>query len=148
MFLCDPASGLTGQQQTALAKFTKVIVVGGEGAVPDSYVKDLPNVTRLAGEGRYETSVKLAEWTAKNGLTMDGVVYATGENFPDALVSGPLAGRNSAPVLLVGGTDSATVAYSAQFNGQVTTAYVVGGTAVVSDSTATALANALGILKA
>ena len=147
VFLCDPATGLTDQQKTALGSFERVIVVGGSAAVPDEYVSGLPGVERLSGAGRYETSVKLAEWTAQNGLGMDGVVYATGENFPDALVSGPLAGRNNAPVLLVGAPDSATVSYSAQAKGQVSKAYVAGGEGAVGADTMTALADALGITK-
>ena len=89
----------------------------------------------------------LAKWTQQNGLSMDGVVYATGENFPDALVSGPLAGRNKAPVLLVSDPTGPAVSYSAGFKGKVTKAYVVGGTTVVSAATANALADALGITR-
>ena len=147
VFLCDPATGLSAKQRTALSKFTRVVVVGGVNAVPANYVSGLPGMTRLSGAGRYETSVALAEWTAKNGLDMDGVVYATGENYPDALVSGPLAGRNKAPVLLVGGANSPTVSYSAKAKGKVTKAYVAGGVQAVSAATANALADALGIAR-
>ncbi|NMN01644.1 BspA family leucine-rich repeat surface protein [Bifidobacterium panos] len=145
VFLCDPATGLTAKQRTALSKFKRVVVVGGVQAVPAKYVSGLPGVTRLAGQTRYETSVNIAKWTQKNGLGMDGVVYARGDDYPDALVSGPLAGRNKAPVLLVSGGDNSAVSYSAGFKGKVSKAYVAGGTAAVSKDTANAPADALGV---
>ena len=76
---------------------------------------------------------------------MDGVVYAYGENYPDALVSSPLAGRSKAPVLLVSDSNSPAVSYSAGFKSKVNKAYVIGGTAVMTKNTANALANALGV---
>ncbi|NMN02025.1 InlB B-repeat-containing protein [Bifidobacterium panos] len=145
VFLCDPATGLSAKQRAALAKFKRVVVVGGVQAVPAKYVSGLPGMIRLAGQTRYETSVSVAKWTQKNGLSMDGVVYACGENYPDALVSGPFAGRNKAPVLLVANASSPAVSYSKAFKGKVSNAYVAGGTQVVSKDTANALADALGI---
>ena len=150
VFLCDPNAGLTSKQQAALEEFDRIVVVGGSGAVPDRYVTYLfgGKVKRLVGDSRYGTSKVLAEWVQNEsglGMSMDGVVYATGENFPDASVSGPLAGTNRAPVLLVGAPNTPTVAYSEQFRGQVTKAYVAGGEGAVSDKTMTALANALGL---
>ena len=147
VFLCDPVTGLTDEEHTALLQFNRVLVVGGEQAVPAGYVADLSGVVRCAGVGRYETSVALAEWTQQNGLDMDGVVYARGDDYPDALVSGPLAGRNNAPVLLVSVPDGPSVSYSAGFNGQVSKAYAAGGVAAVSQDTANALADALGIAR-
>ncbi|NMN01535.1 cell wall-binding repeat-containing protein [Bifidobacterium panos] len=145
VFLCDPDAGLTAAQRTALARFERVIVVGGVNAVPDRHVSGLPGVIRLAGQTRYETSVALAKWTQSNGLGMNGVVYARGDDYPDALVSGPLAGRNKAPVLLVSDAKGPAVSYSKGFKGKVSTAYVVGGSAAVSAATANALADALGV---
>ena len=146
VFLCDPASGLTSQQKSALAKnFSRVVVVGGENAVPSRLVKGLPGLTRLSGSTRYETSVNIAKWAQKNGLGMNGAVYATGENFADALAAGPLAGRNKAAMLLVTNRDSATVSYSANHSGKVTKAYVAGGTNAVSTDTANAIADKLNM---
>ena len=145
VFLCDPNTGLTSQQYAALAKFSHVVVVGGTAAVPAKHLSGLNGVTRLAGATRYETSVELAKWAQKNGgLSMSSVVYARGDDYPDALVSGSLAGHSKAPVLLVSDASSPAVSYSAGFKGKVTNAYVVGGTAAVSAATANALATALG----
>lgn len=145
VFLCDPNTGLTSAQRTALAKFSRVVVVGGTSAVSDKHLSGLKGVTRVSGATRYETSVKIAEWTQKNGgLSMDGVVYARGDDYPDALVAGSLAGHSKAPVLLVSDAKSAAVSYSAGFKGKVANAYVIGGTAAVSAATANALSAALG----
>ncbi|MHA7139618.1 cell wall-binding repeat-containing protein [Rossellomorea arthrocnemi] len=56
-----------------------------------------PTYKRLSGKDRYETSVEISKegWTAS-----ETVIIASGENFPDALASVPLAGKYDAPVLL------------------------------------------------
>jgi putative cell wall-binding protein len=99
----------------------QVIVVGGTAAVSDSVFsalgtyngnyKDYYNKVyipvRIAGADRYDTSAKIADWeinyafdiAGRNtllwgpaGFSMDEVFVATGENFPDALAGGQLAG--------------------------------------------------------
>ncbi|NMN02495.1 cell wall-binding repeat-containing protein [Bifidobacterium panos] len=145
VFLCDPNTGLTSQQRSALNKFKRVVVVGGENAVPSRLVKGLPGLTRLSGNTRYDTSVAIAKWVQKNGLGMNGVVYATGEHFADALAAGPLAGRNKAAMLLVANPSSPTVSYSASYRGKVSKAYVAGGTSAVSTATANAIADKLNM---
>ena len=146
VLLCDPNTGLTVQQKNVLQrKFSRVVVVGGESAVPSRFVQGLPNVVRLAGQTRYDTSVRIAQWVQANGLGMDGAVYATGDNFADALAAGPLAGKNKAVMLLVSNQDSATVAYSAAYSGKLTKAYVAGGTSAISAHTANTLATKLNM---
>ena len=80
-----------------------------------------------------------------HGLGMDGVVYATGANFPDALAAGPLAGRAGAVTLLVADAHSPAVSFSADYRGKVDRAYVVGGENAVSRATADAIADGLGL---
>jgi putative cell wall-binding protein len=98
----------------------QVIVVGGTAAVSDSVFsvlgsysgsyKDYYNKVyvpvRIAGADRYDTSAKVADWEINYaldtdinngvwglaGFSMDEVFVATGENFPDALAGGQLAG--------------------------------------------------------
>lgn len=118
VFLVDPGTGLTRAQKAALGTFGQVLVVGGENAVPSRHVAGLPGVTRLSGATRYETSERIAEWTTGHGLGMDGVVYATGANFPDALAAGPLAGRAGAVTLLVADAHSPAVSFSADYRGR------------------------------
>ena len=145
VFLVDPGTGLTRAQKAALGTFGQVLVVGGENAVPSRHVAGLPGVTRLSGATRYETSERIAEWTTGHGLGMDGVVYATGANFPDALAAGPLAGRAGAVTLLVADAHSPAVSFSAGYRGKVDRAYVVGGENAVSRATADAIADGLGL---
>ena len=145
VFLVDPGTGLTRAQKAALGTFGQVLVVGGENAVPSRHVAGLPGVTRLSGATRYETSERIAEWTTGHGLGMDGVVYATGANFPDALAAGPLAGRAGAVTLLVADAHSPAVSFSADYRGKVERAYVVGGENAVSRATADAIADGLGL---
>ena len=145
VFLVNPETGLTQAQKAALRTFKQVLVVGGENAVPSRHVAGLPGVTRLSGATRYETSERIAEWTTEHGLDMDGVVYATGANFPDALAAGPLAGKAGAVTLLVEDAHSPAVSFSAGYRGKVDKAYVVGGVNAVSQNTADAIADSLGL---
>lgn len=74
------------------------------------------------------------------------MVFATGTNYPDALAAGSLAGKSSSPVLLVGQGSSAAASLARRYSGQASSAYVVGGTNVVSDNEARSLASALGLI--
>lgn len=145
VFLSDPNGGLTSAQKNVLKSFKQVIVVGGTGVVPSWVVQGLPGLSRISGSDRYDTSKKVAEWAHKNGLGMDGAVFATGANFADALAAGPLAGRNRGMMLLVDSPSCSTVLYSAGFKGKVSKVWVAGGTSAVSTQTADAIADKLGM---
>lgn len=145
VFLCDPVTGLTDEQRVALKNFKRVLVVGGENAVPSRFVQDLPGVIRGAGATRYETSMAVADWGLSNGLREDAIVYAAGLNFPDALTAGPLAGRNGSVLLLVDSSSNSTVSYSVKFRGKTTKAWIVGGTSAVSQMTANRIADNLSM---
>jgi hypothetical protein len=96
----------------------QVIVVGGTSAVSDSvfsvlgtyngnykdYYNKMYVPVRIAGADRYDTSAKIADWEinyafdvtddywTKAGFSFFETFVATGENFPDALAGGQLAG--------------------------------------------------------
>lgn len=151
--LSDPKSGLDANLLDAISArgFSRAIIVGGTSAVPSKVKSQLSgagvgDVTRLSGTTRYETSKAIAEHELASGFTFDGVVFATGANYPDALAAGPLAGKSSSPVLLVGQGSSAAASLARRYSGQVSSAYVVGGTSAVSDNEARSLASALGLL--
>lgn len=57
-----------------------------------------PRVVRIAGGDRYETA---AELTMAFAAGVERVFLATGQEFPDALAAGPVAGREEYPILLV-----------------------------------------------
>lgn len=63
-----------------------------------------PEYDKTTGADRYQTAVQLSQKGFAPGV--EGVVIATGENYPDALSAGPLAAAYGGPVLL---THSATL---------------------------------------
>ncbi len=74
----------------------------GYMAIADEFWKqiklDLPtNSTRIAGENRYETAVKISQagWDFSQA-----VILARGDDFPDALAGAPLAYDLNSPILL------------------------------------------------
>lgn len=101
---------------------------------------------RISGADRYETAVALSQHAFPSGLSRDAIVVATGLDFPDALAVSPLAGRLSAPILLVGSTmpDSVRAEIIRLYSGKKTAhVYVAGGTGVVSDSVVNSIRSAL-----
>ncbi len=128
---------------------TNAYILGGPTAVGPGVEAALKaslgtgNVTRLAGDNRYETARKVADEAivlANLGDGYDGVAYvATGSNFPDALAVSPIAAAKIRPVLLA---DPRSGAVSRP--NSVTSAYILGSTSAVPASVQTALGNAIG----
>ena len=154
VLLCDSASGLAGAAVESIRSggYSRAVIVGGTAAVPASVEGQLQSagirdVTRLSGATRFETSSRIADFELASGLgfSMDGVLLATGMNFPDALSAGPLAGRSRSPLLLVDPGAEYACAYLSGFRGEVGSATVVGGTAAVPEEDRLAIARVLGI---
>jgi putative cell wall-binding protein len=105
------------------------------GSAADADVVSLPSgsVVRLAGANRYETAVAVSEATFAPPL--DGLFVATGDNFPDALAAGPVAGLNPAwPILLVK-RDSVPTSVADEIGRLAPDSILVlGGSAAVSDA--------------
>ncbi|WP_066058889.1 cell wall-binding repeat-containing protein [Gulosibacter bifidus] len=82
---------------------SRVIIVGGESAVPAAAINELkgflPNAKteRYGGSNRHETAGMLATTFFPDTLT---VFIATGWDFPDALTAGSAATSMDAPILL------------------------------------------------
>ena len=73
-------------------------IVGGERAVSGKLEKELPKlIERIGGNDRYETSAKIAD---KFFTTSNKAFLASGQVFADALVIGPVATNENAPILL------------------------------------------------
>lgn len=120
----------------------RVIIVGGTGAVrqtvEEALIADLgaANVSRIAGVDRYQTGARIATYGVSRGLHWDGLCVATGEDYPDGLTGGSLAGRIATPLLL---TTPATLApVSAvvlnEYNEEISKVRFIGGTAAVSQA--------------
>lgn len=147
--------GALNDNQIAALKqggFKQVLVVGGTTAVPEAVATQAKKATgvtptRLAGATRYSTSVAIAKWAVANaGMTVNNSIYATGSNFPDALAAGPVAGKKGGVLLLVKSSDpSAVTSFVSAYSGKVTSAWVAGGTSVVSANAANQIADKLNM---
>ena len=87
-------------------------------------------VKRIGGENRYETSAKLAKESYPESKLG---VYATGEDFPDALIAGNYAGTKEAPVLLVKGDSLPEPIEKYTKESKIEKATIIGGVNAVSD---------------
>lgn len=105
-------------------------------AAPFNFVKStaVRHLTqRFSGADRYAVAAAVAASVAPNATS---VVLAGGATLPDASVSGPFAATLGAPLLLTtkSSLPSATVNELNRRGSTVKTAYVVGGSGVVSDT--------------
>ena len=95
------------KQQIARLNPSYIKVVGGEAAVSEDVFDELlplaPNVVRIAGADRYETSRLIVIDAFLARAHGDTAYIATGLNFPDALSAASAAGSEQSPVLLVNG---------------------------------------------
>lgn len=80
------------------SKIKKCYIIGGENSVSKSLEKELPQVIeRIAGNDRYETSLKIADKFYKDA---QGAYLASGEVFADSLAINPIAARFDVPLIL------------------------------------------------
>lgn len=154
VFLCDPTTGLSADALAELSAggYKNALVVGGTAAVPSSVEGQLrtagiSTIKRLAGSTRYSTSGEIVRYELSSGLgfSMNGLLLATGENFPDALAAGPLAGRRSSPLLLVDPSGDTASSFVGAYRGSISYANIVGGPAAISNPTATKVGVAMGV---
>ncbi|MDK2902981.1 MAG: hypothetical protein PWQ93_900 [Clostridiales bacterium] len=119
----------------------KVYIVGGTGVVSTGIEKQIDNmvanVTRVAGDDRFETAVEIAE-QFKPADGYKGAVLATGYGFADALAGGPYAAKNGYALLLTGKDnnpiDSAVIGFiKANAGIKADTIVALGGPKVVPD---------------
>ncbi|MFZ3101604.1 MAG: cell wall-binding repeat-containing protein [Desulfitobacteriaceae bacterium] len=100
-------------------------------------------VTRLEGSDRYRTALQVATTVKGSG----NVVLTIGYNFPDALAAGTLAAKESAPILLLDQTVTASRAsleQTAKIAGPSGHVFLVGGQGVIGPAFRQALTG-LGI---
>lgn len=123
-----------------------IIIIGGVGAVSAEVENALKSegftdIIRLAGDDRYDTSVKIAE---KIGAA-DKLVLATGEDYPDALSISSIASNMRIPILLT--QKDRLPDKVKQFIGgkKFIRTYVIGGTGVIDENIKGSIPNALRI---
>ncbi|MFL0248699.1 leucine-rich repeat domain-containing protein [Candidatus Clostridium stratigraminis] len=124
-------------------KATKAILVGGTGVITTNIENQLKNIgvnfTRIGGINRYETSKLVAE---KLG-TSNGIIVATGLNFPDALSIAPIAGIKAMPILLSpkDGLDPSVASF---IKGKtIPVSYIVGETGVLGNKVYSSVPNSI-----
>ncbi len=133
---------LTQEQQNLLDRIrpSNLFVIGGTAAVSEETEEQLGKtggaVVRIAGENRYKTSVKIAEYFGMEKA--NAAVFAYGGNFPDGLTGGVLAAEMNAPVLLISNADYG-MANEFLKKSRIRDTYFMGGSAVISDETIKAL---------
>lgn len=150
ILLVDPAGGLSEKQKMYLSSLegNEIYIVGGTGAVDVSYddqleAYDQNGIDRIAGDNRYQTSVKVAETFFPNA---EHAVIAYAWNFPDGLCGGPYAFMKQAPLILTGANTQQNPALEAEVSGageaagyferhKIKQGTVLGGTAVLSEHT-------------
>jgi putative cell wall-binding protein len=113
-----------------------VVIVGGTGVISDTIDSQLKNqginVTRLAGQDRYDTALEIIKYYAPS-QGYKNISIASGEEYPDALTGAVFAAKNKVPLVLVG-KDSAKTNISDYINNHtIDNAYIFGGTGAVSD---------------
>lgn len=118
---------------------------GGAGAY--TFRAKAGQVVRLAGADRVSTAVRISQegWPTMPADSQDTtVVVAFSKNYPDALAAASLAGACGSPILLTPG-DTLPVSVAAEVARiGAKAAYVIGGTAVISEAVVEDLESVVG----
>jgi len=111
-----------------------VFIIGGTGVIPSSIDSELKSmkisVTRIAGQDRYETAIKVAQQLP----SPTEIFVVTGEDYPDALSIAPIAALKHEPIILVPKNympDSVKAYLSAN---SINKTYVVGDSDIIDDN--------------
>jgi putative cell wall-binding protein len=131
---------------TANAATLKTVnMVGGTAVLPDSLKVAIDalieTVNRYAGANRYGTAAAIASAFFTGPMAPQGMSFASGVNFPDALTGGAHAGRNNMPLGLVQPTalPDETGTYVSNNAATIDGGFIYGGTAAVSDAVKSAI---------
>lgn len=149
IFLTRPSVNILSDSTVTTIKaagFTDAVIVGGSSAVSNVVYTQLMNigigngsttsndhVTRLWGNGAYDTSLAIAKWELTNGLSTSEVSVATGEGYWDALTGASLSGHNGTILVLASdGNQTCITGFVEPHASSISRIYVYGGKAAVS----------------
>lgn len=127
----------TTAQLLGTGRPAQLVVIGGQDSVSDAVAEaasaaaGLDGYTRVFGPNRYDTSARLAERVG----AWQTVIVTNGELPVDALVAGPLAGKESAPLLVTRANRASTSALDLVTDRAPAVLTVVGGELAVSPGT-------------
>ncbi|MDR1774567.1 MAG: cell wall-binding repeat-containing protein [Clostridioides sp.] len=126
---------------------TEVIIIGGNQVVYESVVTQLEkevaevNVSRIWGEDRYQTAIKVGEEvrklnsdsvSAKGNTSQNSIILAVGTNFPDAMSVTSLAEYTNTPILLTQTDSLNTDTQNALKSWNITNVTIIGKENAVS----------------
>jgi len=126
------------------ANITDVYVCGGEGSIDASAFAEIEsivgagNVTRVAGDTRYDTAFELASLGVDTfGMSGGAMVLASGATFADGLAAGTICWWTGGPLLLTPPTELSEAVYDfvGIYGVPTASSFVVGGTGAVSQDT-------------
>lgn len=134
---------------TDFAKDANVTVVGTTNVVSDAVYDALKADSRVnGGADRFETNLNVLN-KFDSDLKTDKLyaANASGQGYADALVASAVAGKYSAPLVLLDTEDAAATSNAVKYIGtkatKTTDLQVVGGTGVVTDATVSAINKAV-----
>jgi lactocepin len=131
--------GLSAATLSAIKKggFTRVLIVGGELAVPWSVDQELSkagiSTDRLAGQNAIETSYYIGNFALNEGMTNKHMAIVTTQDFADALSGAALAGAQNSILVLVnqkGGFD----AFKKLYMWGIAHGHILGGPLAISEA--------------
>ena len=108
-----------------------------DGYARPNYTVTQQETVRVAGNTRYDTSLKTADLLqeALGGAMFSNVILTTGENYADALSGSYLAAKKKAPILLTNASQASKVnSYIKSHLKSGGTIYVLGSTQAVPES--------------
>ena len=118
---------------------SKIIVIGGTGAINESVVTQLKNINknitvkRISGKTRYETSLNIAK-ELDSIVPITKIYVGAGNGEPDALSISPVAGRDKSPIILTAKNSLDTNTYNYLKSKNLSDAYFIGGSGIISDN--------------
>ncbi len=127
-----------------------IVVLGGTSAVSDQVAAAAVTAaggaakSRIQGADRYQTADAVASVlvSVKGGTTAgNGILVATGLDFPDALAGAAWAGQSDRPLLLAPGSYITPQTWSTIQTLAAPSAVVLGGTSAIADGVATGLSS-------
>lgn len=135
--------GVPGATAAVLEDYASSVVIGGELAVDDEVLAELPDPVRVSGADRWRTAVAVADHYAGEGMDTSSVAVASGVegNMVDALPGGTLG-----QLILLSRTDALPGAAANWLEGNEDTehAYVLGGEIALSEKVVEMLEGILG----
>lgn len=134
-------------------KAKKIIVINTNGAISSVAKAELNalkvSITYIEGNTCFETATKVANaLQAKIGKAPDTIFFITNSSCADGLSIGPVAAITKSPIIYLkptGSIDSITTNYLNSVKSSVKNAYIIGGTAVISDTVMSSVASILGL---